>query len=296
MRALITGITGQDGSYLAEYLAAAGHEVFGLVRGQSLERRDRLTALVPTATLIEGDLLDSGSLANAVAEAAPDVIWNLAAISAPAACWSQPVVAGEVNGLGFLRLLQAVRQMAPKARVVQAGSIARHGQYGAAKDYATAIAADYRLRGMHVSVAVMAGHHSPRRGTEFFSRHVSRAAARIAAEPLSGKVNLGWLGRDQDWGWAPNFAQGLAAVADADPGDYTLATSDPHTCQEWVEECFAAAGLDWVEHVVIDAARSQPTDVPTLTADPDPRLPWEPVRDFPGLARWMVRADFGVPE
>jgi GDPmannose 4,6-dehydratase len=294
VRTLITGITGQDGSYLAEQLVDAGHDVFGLVHGQDVARRRRISLLVPSATLVEGDLLDSGSLYRAVDQARPDVVYNLAALSAPSASWSQPILAGEVTGLGFLRLMEAVGAVAPEARVVQAGSIALHGPYGAAKSFASAIAADYRSQGMCVSVAVMGGHHSPRRGREFFTRTVTAAVARIFTDPLSGGMSLGWLGRFQDWGWAPDFTKAMQLVADAEPGEYTLSTGDPHSSQDWVAEAFSVVGLDWRDWVTLDTSRSQPTDVPMLTAEPDKRIDWQPRTDFSGLARWMVESELGA--
>jgi GDPmannose 4,6-dehydratase len=293
MRALITGITGQDGSYLAELLAADGVEVWGLVRGHSLERRERLAALVPAATLVDGDLLDQASLVRAVAEAAPDVIYNLAGITAPALAWRQPTLACDIVGLGTVRMLEAVRYACPHARVVQAGSLATHGVYGAAKTLATAVAADYRAQGLAITTAILGGHHSPRRGREFFARKVTVAAARAAVDPLAPKLSLGWLGRRQDWGCAPDFSTALALLGHLDPGEYVMSTGAPRSSQDWVEAAYAAAGVDWREHVTV-SGESQPTDVALLSADPDPRLVaagWEPMTDFESLTGWLVRAE-----
>jgi GDPmannose 4,6-dehydratase len=293
VRALITGATGQDGSYLCEHLAAAGHEVWGTVRGQRLPWADRLRELVPTATLIEADLLDQASLTRVVAEAAPDVVFNLAGVSAPALAWAQPALASEVIGLGFVRVLEAVRYAAPHARVVQAGSLATHGVYGAAKAFTHAVAADYRAQGMPVSVAVLGGHHSPRRGREFFARKVTAAAAQHYRDPSAPKLELGWLGRSQDWGAAPTFVHALALLAELPPDEYRVSTGEPHTSAEWVEAAYAAAGLDWRDHVTV-SGQSQPTDVPTLTAAPDERLlaaGWDPTVSFAGLAAWMTLSE-----
>lgn len=294
MRALVTGVTGQDGSYLAEQLTADGWQVWGLVRGQNNPRRDWITSLVPEIRLVDGDLLDPGSLIAAVQESEPDVVYNLAAITAPGMSWGQPTLTAEVTGLGALRMLEAVRMVHPSARVVQAGSVAVHGPYGAAKTFAAQVAADYRTgHRMHVTVVRPVGHHSPRRGTEFLSRKVTRAAARIASGQQR-QLTLGWLGRSQDWGWADDFTTGIRAAADADPGDYTLGVGEPHTCQDWVEAAFAAAGLDWRQHVTATDISTQLVDVPDLTAPPDPRLPWTPRTDFTGLVASMVAADLAL--
>jgi GDPmannose 4,6-dehydratase len=289
----VTGATGQDGSYLCEHLASAGHEVWGVVRGQRLPWADRLRELVPTATLVEADLLDQASLTRPVAESEPDVVFNLAGVSAPALAWAQPTLASDVIGLGFVRVLEAVRYAAPHARVVQAGSLATHGVYGAAKAFTHAVAADYRAQGMPVSVAVLGGHHSPRRGREFFARKVTAAAAGHNRDPRAPKLELGWLGRSQDWGAAPTFVEALALLAELPPGEYSVSTGDPHTSAAWVEAAYAAVGLDWRDHVTV-SGQSQPTDVPTLTAAPDERLlaaGWDPTVSFAGLAAWMTLAE-----
>jgi GDPmannose 4,6-dehydratase len=264
--------------------------VFGLVRGQSLLGRDRLLGLVPDVTLIEGDLLDSASLLAAFAASEPDAVFNLAGVSAPALGWSQPMLTCDVTGLGFVRLLEAARFARPQARIVHAGSLATHGLYGAAKAFTRMVAEDYRKRGSHVTVAVFGGHHSPRRGREFFSRVVTSGVTRIARGEQD-KLTLGWLGRSQDWGWAPDFMNAFSLLPDLDPGDYVISTGEPHTSQEWVATVFAAAGMDWRDHVTLDDSRSQPTDVAQLSSEPDHRLPWQPIRDFDGLAAWMVNEE-----
>lgn len=291
MRALITGVTGQDGSYLAELLAGRGYKVFGLVRGQNNPRTGWITGLVPSIHLIEADLADQTSLIAAVAEAEPDEVYNLAGVSAPGLAWRQPALAADITGVGVLRLLEAVRLVRPQARMVQASSLATHGPYGAAKLYAHAIAGDYRGRGLHVSTAILGGHHSPRRGSEFLSRRVTRAVARIAAGDRT-PLRLGLLDRSQDWGHAADFVYAMSLIAQREPGDYVVSTGDPHTCEEWVETAFAVAQMDWREHVELDEGLSQPTDVAVLSASPDERLlPWTPVRDFTGLVTDMVAAD-----
>jgi GDPmannose 4,6-dehydratase len=296
-RVLITGVTGQTGSYLAEFLAGLErYEVWGMVRGQALAQRVHVQELVPALKLVEGDLLDQGSLVRALDEALPDQIYHLGAISSPGICWKQPVLASQVTGLGTLRLLEAVEQVFPDedTRLVVAGSIATHGPYGAAKSFSRAISHDYRRRGRHVSVALLGGHHSPRRGLEFFSRKVAHAAAEIAAGRRDS-VTLGNLDRMQDWGWADDFAVALTHVMNAPaPDDYVVSTGHPHSAAEWVAACFGAAGLDFQERVHYDPGLSQPTEPEAaLSAPPDDRLGWIPHRDLAGLAAWMVNAEGG---
>lgn len=290
MKALITGASGQDGSYLAEHLVGAGYEVWGMIRGQDNPKQAWLADLVPELRFIPGDLIDQPSLHAAVSDLKPDEVYNLAAISSPGLAWQQPVLAAEVTGLGALRLFEAVRLEAPTARVVQAASIAQHGPYGAAKLFAQTVAADYRQRGLHVSCAVFGGHHSPRRGRSFFARKVTAAAAHISTGFMD-RVELGSLARVQDWGNAVDFITQLPHLAVLDPGDYVMSTGDPRSAQEWVETAFAYVGLDWREHVTLRPELGNVTDVPVLSAQPDPRLGWTPDTDFEGLVRWMVDAD-----
>jgi GDPmannose 4,6-dehydratase len=290
VRVLITGVTGQDGSYLAEQLYGCGYEVFGLIRGQNNPRQEWIKKLVPSITLIEGDLLDQSSLYSALSIAMPDEIYNLAAISAPALGWKQPILTAEVTGLGTLRLLEAMTVVSPQAHFLQASSLALHGPYGAAKTFAQAIVRDYRERGYHASDIVMGGHHSPRRGTEFISRKVTRAAAMISVGKQSS-LALGPLDRVQDWGWAPNFTRAMREITRRTPDTYVVSTGDPHSAKEWVQTAFECVNLDWQDYVVQDNAYRQPTDVPTLTAQPDIRLDWRPDRDFKGTIMAMVLAD-----
>jgi GDPmannose 4,6-dehydratase len=290
LKAFITGITGQDGSYLAEYLSKHGHEVYGLLRGQDHPRAEWITYKVPNVTLLSGDLLDESSLRIAVASCQPDWVFNLAAISSPTLAWKQPVLTGEVTALGALRVFEAVFQTAPKAKILHASSIATHGPYGAAKLFAHAIAQDYRSRGLHISCALFGGHHSPRRGRSFFARKVTAGVADIAAGAMD-HLELGNLSRLQDWGNAEDFAHQLPNVIEMPPDDYVMSTGDPHSSQEWVEAAFACADLDWRDYVRFNEAFGNVTDVPTLTAAPDPRLGWEPDRDFHGLVRWMVESE-----
>lgn len=290
MRALITGITGQDGSYLAEQLTGDGWAVTGLVRGQRVGRREWLSRRAPGVMFADGDLTDAASLHRAVSSCEPDVIFHLGAQTSPAAGWTQPVMTADVTGLGALRMLDAVAACAPDAAVVVAGSLATHGPYGAAKTFARAICADYRDRGLRVSVAVFGGHHSPRRGPEFLARKVTRAVARIAAGKQSG-LTLGPLNRIQDWGWAPDFMSVLPSLVTLPPDDYVISTGVPHSAQSWVQAAFATTGLDWLDHVTINESFGQPADVPAVTGQPDSRLDWKPRVDFADLVAWMVHED-----
>lgn len=291
MRALVTGATGQDGSYLCEHLSAAGYEVWALMRGQDNPREPWLRDLVPSVQVVQGDLLDEVSLMQAVHRSQPDEVYHLGGISAPGLAWEQPVLTAEATGVGSLRLFEAVRRNAPKARVLFAASIANHGPYGAAKLFAQTVAADYRSRGLHVSCAVLGGHHSPRRGRSFFARKVTSAAAAIK-QGMMKSVTLGSLTRVQDWGRAPDFVAQYPKLLSLAPDDYVMSTGEPYSAQRWVEEAFGCVGLDWRDHVEHNTAAGNVTDVPTLSAQPDPRLGWVPDRNFPGLVRWMVEADF----
>ncbi len=290
MKALITGITGQDGSYLAQHLLEKGYEVWGLVRGLDNPKEAWLQDLAPGVCIAPGDLLDELSLYNAVCNIQPDEVYNFAAVSSPALAWQQPVLTAETTGIGALRVFEAVRKCAPQARVLQAGSIANHGPYGAAKLFAQKVAEDFRERGLHVSCAVFGGHHSPRRSPSFFARKVTAGVASIAAG-RSDHIVLGALNRSQDWGWAPDFVKQLPHLLTLTPDDYVMSTNDPHSAKEWVDEAFAVKDMDWREWVKFDAAMGNVTDVPALTATPDPRLRWQPNLDFKGLIRWMVEED-----
>lgn len=294
-RVLITGVTGQDGSYLAGQLLARGHDVYGLVRGQNNPKIDWLhDVAAPGIKIVQGDLTDQMSLVRAVDIAQPDHVYNLGAVSAPALGWNQPVLTAETTGLGPLRLLEAVKLIRPDAKILQASSIALHGPYGAAKQFAQLIADDYRNQGMHVSCAVLGGHHSPRRGTEFFARKVTRAVADIFNRKRE-RLNLGPLGRKQDWGWADNFLEAEQLILDEmPPGNYVVSTGEPYSNEQWVSTAFAVMGLDWLDFTDHDNTLRQPTDVEVLSARPSPDLlaaGWAPNLDFFGLAKWMVEAD-----
>jgi GDPmannose 4,6-dehydratase len=315
VRALITGVTGQDGSYLAELLAAAGHEVAGLVRGQPSAKRDRVMSLVPSLRLIEGDLLDQSSLHQALITAEPDAVFNLAAITFVGMSWQQPTVMSEVTGLGTLRLLEAVRAVNPAIRVVHASSSEMFGNpaadpqdegtplrpvspYGVAKTFAHHCVLTARAsHGLHASTVIMFNHESPRRGAEFVTRKVTRAAAAIA-RGRQDKLALGRLDPRRDWGWAPDYMRALPlAAAQDEPGDYVLATGEAHSVADLCEAAFAAAGLDWSEHVISDEALYRPSELWTLRGDPSRAaavLGWEPRVRFAEIVRRLTEHDMAA--
>lgn len=314
MRALITGVTGQDGSYLAEHLAADGWEVHGLIRGQANPKRAWVQELVPSLRLHGGDLLDQGSLQDALRAARPDVVFNLAAVTFVGMSWEQPAVMTEVTGLGCLRLLEAVRAVNPEIRFVQASTSEMFGDcpgpqdestplrpvspYGAAKAFAHHMTTGYRAsHGLHASTAIMFNHESPRRGEEFVTRKVTRAAARIK-RGLQGKLVLGRLEPRRDWGWAPDYVQALPLIATRDePGDFVLATGQTHSVAELCEAAFAAAGLRQADYVVPDTAYYRPSEVWELCGDASRArsvLGWEPRVRFAELVERLVAHDLAA--
>ncbi len=311
MKALITGVTGQDGSYLAEQLAADGHEVYGLVRGQANPKLAWLRELVPSLRVLHGDLLDQSSLQQALVTAQPDVVFNLAAVTFVGMSWQQPTVMSEVTGLGCLRMLEAIRAVDPGIRFVQASTSEMFGDcpgpqdertplrpvspYGVAKTFAHHMTTGYReSHGLHASAAIMFNHESPRRGEEFVTRKVSMAAARIAAG-LQDKLILGRLEPRRDWGWAPDYMRALPLIAARDePGDYVLATGETHSVQDLCDAAFAAAGLDAADHVLSESALYRPSEVWELCGDASRArvmLGWRPEVRFPEIVRRLVARD-----
>lgn len=315
MRALITGVTGQDGSYLAEQLAADGWEVAGLVRGQASPKRAWITGLVPSLRLVEGDMLDQSSLQHALAAVRPDVVFSLAALTYVGMSWQQPAVMAEVTGLGVLRLLEAVRVVDPGIRVVHASSSEMFGNpdcdpqdegtplrpvspYGVAKTFAHHCVLNARAsHGLHASAVIMFNHESPRRGAEFVTRKVSLAAAQIAKGRLD-KLTLGNLDPARDWGWAPDYMRALPMVAGLDvPDDFVLATGETHPVSELCATAFAAAGLDWTEHVISDEALFRPSELWRLRGNPAKAarvLGWRPLVRFHEVVRQLVRHDLAA--
>lgn len=312
MKALITGVTGQDGSYLAEQLAAAGHEVWGLIRGQRNPKWAWIEGLVPGIRLVEGDLLDQSSLQHALTISAPDVVYNLGALTFVGMSWQQPTLMTEVTGLGCLRMLEAIRAVNPAIRLVQASTsemfgaspgpqseatpFAPRSPYGTAKLFAHWSAVNYRESyGLHVSCAIMFNHESPRRGEEFVTRKVTAAAARIAAGIQREPLWLGNVHTRRDWGWAPDYVAALPLMAERDePGDFVLATGETHTVLDLVKVAFGAVGLDWEPHLRIDEGLYRPADVEHLQGDATRArevLGWAPRMRFADVVRALVTAD-----
>ena len=308
-RALITGITGQDGSYLAERLLTEGTAVFGLVRRGSTDGLQRIAHLTDDITLLDGDLLDAGSLLRAVEESQPSEVYNLAAQSFVGRSWREPVHTAEVTGLGALRMLEAVRFAAPDAHVYQASTSEMYGgtkgrvtasgpfhprsPYGSAKLFAHASAVNYRESyDMHVSCGILFNHESPRRGVEFVTKKVARAAARIKAG-LDHTVALGNLDARRDWGWAPDFVDAMVSMVRAErPEDYVIGTGVSHSVRDLCEAAFRAVGLDWQEHVVVDQGLLRPADVDVLVGDysrVEEALGWRPTVTFDEMVSRMVQ-------
>jgi GDPmannose 4,6-dehydratase len=321
-RALITGITGQDGSYLAEHLLAAGREVWGLVRGQANPRVPRVRQLLADVRLVRGDLLDQGSLIAAVERVQPDEVYNLAAISYVPLSWQQAELTGEVTGLGVLRVLEAIRVCSGisasrtpgrgQVRFYQASSSEMFGQvrvspqaedtpfhprspYGVAKAYGHFLTQNYRESyGMYAVSGILFNHESPRRGAEFVSRKVSLAAAKIKLG-RERQLRLGNLAARRDWGFAGDYVRAMALMlAREEPEDYVVGTGITHTVADLVARAFAAAGLDWRDHVVCDAAFLRPAEVDQLCADASKardKLGWQPQTSFGDLVTMMVESD-----
>lgn len=314
MRVLITGITGQDGPYLAQQLAADGHSVWGMVRGQMSPKWAEATAMVPGLQLIRGDLTDLASLLAVLREVRPDVVYNLAALSFVGTSWTQPHVTAQVTGIGCLNLLNAVRFTNQDIRFVQASSSEMFGDvadttvmqdeltpftprspYAFAKVFAHQATVNYRESyDMHASTVIMFNHESPRRGEEFVTRKVSRAVARIKAG-RQAELRLGRLLPVRDWGWAPEYMEALPLVtARVEPGDWVLATGDCHSVQDWCDVAFKVAELDWEQYVVSDPRLYRPAEVGYLRGDAGKarqELGWEAKVSFPDIVTRMVEAD-----
>jgi GDPmannose 4,6-dehydratase len=324
-RALITGITGQDGSYLAEHLLAEGYEVWGLVRGQSNPRVSRVRQLLRDVHLVSGDLLDQGSLISAVERAQPDEVYNLGAISYVPMSWQQAELTAEVTGMGVLRVLEAIRvysgvsaaRPAPhgQIRFYQASSSEMFGKvrespqherapfhprspYGVAKVYGHFLTQNYRESyGMFAVSGILFNHESPRRGAEFVSRKVSLGVAKIKLG-IESQLRLGNLAARRDWGFAGDYVQAMRLMlAQDEPEDYVVGTGITHSVAELVELAFGAAGLDWREHVRSDPALIRPAEVDVLCADPTKareRLGWAPKIQFGELIAMMVESDLAL--
>ena len=310
--ALITGITGQDGGYLAQYLHARDYRVVGVTRRTTSNARDRLPAAVRDLELVSADLLDQGSLFAVVEQVQPHEIYNLAAQTFVPASWQQPLLTAEVTGLGLSRLLEAVRLLCPTARVFQASSSEMFGlatqspqnedtpfhprsPYGTSKLYAHWIAANYRESyGLFVAAGIMFNHESPRRGREFVTRKISRAVARIA-QGAEATLQLGNLDARRDWGYAPDFVRAMHAMLQtSEPQDLVLATGESHSVREFCELAFSLVDLEWQHHVQVDPALFRSAEVQALVGDAsraNALLDWRPTVTFHELVQEMVEAD-----
>jgi GDPmannose 4,6-dehydratase len=311
--ALITGITGQDGSYLAELLLAEGYRVVGLTRRTSTATDGRIAHLHGRLELISGDLLDPSSIVTALEAVQPDEVYNLAAQSFVPTSWVQPSLTGEITGLGVARMLEAIRQVNPAIRFLQASSSEMFGKvrtspqdettpfyprspYGCAKAYAHFLTVNYRESyGLFAVSSILFNHESPRRGLEFVTRKITDGAARIALG-LSGEIRLGNLDAERDWGYAGDYvrAQWLM-LQQPEPQDYVIATGEAHTVRELCQVAFDTFGLDYQDHVVVDPALFRPAEVEQLLGDASKarrELAWEPAMDFVDLIRTMAEADY----
>jgi len=311
-RALITGITGQDGSYLAELLLDKGYDVYGLVRRAATPSTERIDHILGKVTLITGEMTDQGSLIDAMQTSQADEVYNLAAQSFVGDSWTVPISTGDVDGLGVTRILEAIRRVKPEARFYQAATSEMYGKvhevpqsentpfhprspYGVAKVYGFFITQNYRESyGLHASNGILFNHESPRRGLEFVTRKISDHVARIKLGTAT-ELRLGNLDAKRDWGFAGDYVELMWLMLQQDaPDDFVAATGETHTVREFCEIAFGHVGLDWEKHVVIDPRFVRPAEVELLLGDPGKAkrvLGWEPKTSFQALVEMMVDAD-----
>ena len=314
-RALITGVTGQDGSYLAEFLLDQGYEVFGMVRRSSTVNFERIAHIQDRITLVAGDLIDEVSMFNILRDHRPSEVYNLAAQSFVQTSWSQPMLTGETTALGVTRVLDAIRTVDPEIRFYQASSSEMFGKvlevpqreetpfyprspYGVAKVYGHWITVNYRESyDLFACSGMLFNHESPRRGLEFVTRKVTHGVARIKAG-LDTKLSLGNLDAQRDWGFAADYVRAMWLMLQQDaPDDYVVATGETHSVKELVELSFAAVDLDWEKYVEIDPRFLRPAEVDLLVGDPakaEKTLGWHRDVDFSALVQMMVEADVAL--
>jgi GDPmannose 4,6-dehydratase len=314
-RAFITGVTGQDGSYLAEFLLGKGYDIYGLVRRASTANTSRIEHLLGSIELIQGDMADQGSLIHAIKKCEPDEVYNLAAQSFVGSSWSQPLYTGDVTALGTTRLLEAVRLCSPDARFYQASSSEMFGKaqevpqtertpfyprspYAVAKLYGHWIAINYRESyGMFVCSGILFNHESPRRGIEFVTRKITDGVARIY-HGMEKELKLGNLDAKRDWGFAGDYVEAMWLMLRHDtPDDYVVAMGETHSVREFCELAFEAAELDWEKYVKVDPRFMRPAEVNALQGDPSKArtvLGWKPKTSFKDLVRMMVRSDIDL--
>lgn len=311
-KALITGITGQDGSYLAEFLLEKGYRVFGAVRRSSTENFERINHLRDRIELVQADLLDQLSLITVLKEVEPDEVYNLAAMSFVPTSWNQPVLTAEFTGLGVTRVLEAIRLMNKDIKFYQASSSEMFGKvketpqnentpfyprspYGVAKVYGHCITVNYRESyGMFACCGILFNHESPRRGLEFVTRKISDGVARIKLGKTE-KLHMGNLDAERDWGYAGDYVKAMwLMLQQSEPDDYVVGTGVTHSVREFAEKAFARVGLNWEELVAVDQNLIRPAEVEHLRADASKaraKLGWEPTVSFDELVNMMVDAD-----
>lgn len=314
-RALITGITGQDGSYLAELLLDEGYEVIGMVRRSSTVTFERIAHLQDRIATVPGDLLDQASLIELLRTHRPDEVYNLAAQSFVQTSFGQPVLTGDVTALGVTRILDAIRIVDPDIRFYQASSSEMFGKvvevpqreatpfhprspYGVAKVYGHWITVNYRESyGLHASSGILFNHESPRRGLEFVTRKISNAVAKIKLG-LADELRLGNLEAKRDWGFAGDYVRAMRLMLLQDePDDFVVATGETHSVREFCEVAFGHVGLDWENHVIVDEAFYRPAEVDLLVGDASKAhevLAWRPEVGFQDLVTMMVDADMDL--
>ncbi len=314
-RALITGVTGQDGSYLAELLLEKGYEVLGMVRRSSTVNFERIAHLQDKITFVPGDLLDEISMIHILQEHRPQEVYNLAAQSFVQTSFGQPVLTGETTALGVTRLLDAIRLVDPKIRFYQASSSEMFGKvhevpqtettpfhprspYGVAKVYGHWITLNYRESyGLHATSGILFNHESPRRGLEFVTRKISHTVAQIKLG-LVDELRLGNLDAQRDWGFAGDYVEAMWLMLQREiPEDFVICTGQTHSVREFCEVAFGHAGLNWEEHVVVDESFFRPAEVDLLVGDAtkaDEMLGWKPETSFESLVTMMVDADIDL--
>jgi GDPmannose 4,6-dehydratase len=310
--ALITGITGQDGSYLAEFLLSKGYRVVGMTRRSSSDIQERISMMLDRIEIVSGDLLDQSSMTSIIAECQPDEVYNLAAQSFVPASWSQPVLTGEFTALGVTRLLEAIRHVNPRIKFYQASSSEMFGKvvevpqnertsfyprspYGVAKVYGHWITVNYRESyGLFAVSGILFNHESERRGREFVTRKISDGVARIKLG-MQEKLSLGNLEAQRDWGFAGDYVRAMWLMLQQEtPDDYVIATGRTHRVRDFCKLAFDTVGLNWEDHVVQDPRFYRPAEVDLLVGDPSRAkrvLGWYPETSFEDLVEMMVRAD-----
>ncbi len=313
MKALITGITGQDGSYLAEFLLDKGYEVYGMIRRSSVENLYRIEHIKDKINFVQADLLDQLSILNALRESSPDEIYNLGAMSFVPTSWKQPVLTGEFTGLGVTRMMEAIRQLDKETKFYQASSSEMFGKvkevpqnentpfyprspYGVAKVYGHYITVNYRESyDLFACCGILFNHESPRRGLEFVTKKVTDGAARIKLG-LADSLYLGNLDSKRDWGYAKDYVEAMwLMLQQDDPQDYVVSTDQTHTVKEWVSAAFSCLDLDWQKYVKVDKRFMRPAEVDLLVGDSSKArnaLGWKPRVDFEQLVKIMVEYDY----